>query len=649
MFSTFFLERAPLTLNDVLTDGLLAYLRIVGAVVAVVLLIWWIVQLVKKSSLLTQKTPLERSVIKRHWGQLGFTYCSLAAFVGYLALGVYWLPELFDYLGSEGEPSFDADKVDFTMLGLAIAGGLALLAVLLPFIHNLAQMSWRRIWGIARLSFKEAVRRRIVYVFLALLPVILFATWFVPYKAEDQIRNYVSIVDKAIKPLLFLPAALLAAFSIPTDIKKQAIHTIVTKPVEKFEIIFGRFLGFTLLMTLILFVMATGSLFFVLRGTNPEARAESLTAREPLYGTIRYEDLIDGIPQPGKATNVGREWGYRGYIEGGKPNATTQHYAVWDFTELPELGNRQTIRCETTFDIYRTEKGDEKKPILGSFFLKTWRFKDEDREKFRQELLGANPEEESKLAEKFGYYEIEGVSIADFHTTALEIPVGLFRNAMALDSEEAKQQLAVHQGPLLTVSVRCDSPRQFLGMAQYDFWLREDNPETSAGTLPFVMNFYKATTGVWFRLMLFVGLCVTLSTQLGGFIAFLGTTLLYFGGVFREFISSISSGNNIGGGVMESTVRLFARTKAGGQLEESTATDIVMAIDDVYRAVLQPFISILPDVERYDFTKHVANGFNIGLFSQDLFPAFLMLVTYLLPWFLLGFYLLKSREIAGAH
>ena len=44
--------------------------------------------------------------------------------------------------------------------------------------------------------------------------------------------------------LLLFPAALLAAFSIPNDIKNQNIYTIVTKPVERFEIVLGRFLGY---------------------------------------------------------------------------------------------------------------------------------------------------------------------------------------------------------------------------------------------------------------------------------------------------------------------------------------------------------------------------------------------------------------------
>ena len=41
-----------------------------------------------------------------------------------------------------------------------------------------------------------------------------------------------------------LPALLLASFGIPNDIKNLNIYTVVSKPVERFEIVLGRFVGY---------------------------------------------------------------------------------------------------------------------------------------------------------------------------------------------------------------------------------------------------------------------------------------------------------------------------------------------------------------------------------------------------------------------
>src|SRR5262249_8962736 len=161
----------------------------------------------------------------------------------------------------------------------------------------------------------------------------------------------------------------LASFSIPADIRQQTIHTIVTKPVERFEIVLGRFLGFFGLMTLVLVIMTGLSLVYVLRGVNPEAAAESLKAREPHYGELHYENTGDRR----KAVNVGREWEYRSYITGVMPGQEPQT-AVWEFPDLPRgLGNRKHVRAEFTFDIYRTTKGKENLGVSCSFAARTWR------------------------------------------------------------------------------------------------------------------------------------------------------------------------------------------------------------------------------------------------------------------------------------
>ena len=142
-------------------------------------------------------------------------------------------------------------------------------------------------------------------------------------------RTYVQVFYQAMSILLLFVAVLMSSFSIPTDIKQQTIHTIVTKPVERFEVVVGRFLGFLALMTLVLLVVTALSLFYVvLRGVNPDAAAESLKAREPLYGDLRFENAESDR----KATNVGREWDYRSYIT--KPSCrASRRRRCWDFRD----------------------------------------------------------------------------------------------------------------------------------------------------------------------------------------------------------------------------------------------------------------------------------------------------------------------------
>ena len=113
---------------------------------------------------------------------------------------------------------------------MTMGGVLALLGVFVPFIRDGLGLSFRRIWALARLSFTEAVRRRILWVFLVFLLLFLFPPkWWNPtIKPEDEIRDNISVIYTASTPLLLFAATLLTAFSIPTDIRNQTIHTVVT-------------------------------------------------------------------------------------------------------------------------------------------------------------------------------------------------------------------------------------------------------------------------------------------------------------------------------------------------------------------------------------------------------------------------------------
>ncbi|MFO0865178.1 MAG: hypothetical protein U0744_11095 [Gemmataceae bacterium] len=163
---------------------------------------------------------------------------------------------------------------------LIVAGGLSLVLVLIPPLHAvLFKIRWGRVWAMARLSQKEAIRNRVFLVFMAFALIFLFADWFVGGKPADQVRNYVRVLYWSISPIFLLTAALLGAFSIPNDIKNMSIHTIVTKPIEKFEVVLGRFLGYAVVLTLSLIVVSGLSLIYVARGVSEDAHAPSASPR----------------------------------------------------------------------------------------------------------------------------------------------------------------------------------------------------------------------------------------------------------------------------------------------------------------------------------------------------------------------------------
>jgi hypothetical protein len=635
MFAALTFDRDPPSLAD-LPAGLFQWLQSAGGFAIVGLVLFLLVGLPRWREVDRKGVPAWLSVLF-----LGATGASLVAYVAAvlsMAAGA----------GVDAPPGVFV--LDLPNLLLTVAGGCAIFAVALPFLLNLARVSPRRVYALAKLSFKEAIRRRVLYVFSFFLLLFLFGSWFVTSMPKDQVRTYVGIVFLAERLLLLFAAALLASFSIPADIKQQTIHTIVTKPVERFEIVLGRFLGFLSLVTLVLVTMTGLSLLYVLREIHPEAAAESLKARVAHYGDLRFENT----DSERAATNVGREWEYRSYITRPMPGQQPQT-ARWDFLDVPAvLATRPEVRCEYGFDVYRTTKGDEGRDVYCTFRFFTWRYKKGNEELFRKDREEGRKAGEkeldlnNRLAEKYGYFEINSQPVTDYRTQFFTLPGGLFKNALEADPERESDLKATGEAKVpLRCRVTCDSYTQYVGMAKYDFYMRLDDP-TGSEKSRFAANFFKGAFGIWLQLVLVVGLSVVISTYLNGPTTFLIVLVLVVGGFGRGFVDEVALGKNQGGGPLEAMVRITRRELSGASFGDSTSVgdQLVDKFDLGFRWAIRRIKDAVPDIDRYDLSAYVAEGFNIP--PTQMLLELLHVTAYLLPWFVLAFYLIRWREIAGA-
>jgi hypothetical protein len=630
------LEREPLTLAD-LPGGFLTWMRIAGGWAAFGLLVWLIFGYPRMRAEDKARIP--------EWQSRLFFFACVAAALFYAA-GIIGLIVHVARIRAATSAEQARQLWNFGTIGLTLAGGCALFAVLLPFARNVASLRWRRIFAIAKLSFKEAVRRRILYAFAAMLLIFLFAGWFITSKPEDQVKTYVEVVFTGMTLLLLAPAIIIASFSIPNDVRQQTIHTIITKPVERFEIVLGRFLGFFVLMSLVLLLMTGLSLLYVVRGVNPEAAEQSLKAREPVYGDLRFENTRD----PNKGVSVGREWDYRSYISGPVQGESLPQYAVWDFEAVPAgLAGRKEVQCEFTFDVYRTTKGEENRGVDCEFTFVSHKYDRakylEEQAKLQKEQLEKRPGEERlseddilrTLNERFGYFQVPAKPITDYQTQSVVVPGYVFDAAVDGSPAEGK--------PRLQVRVKNNRSTQYIGMAKHDLYLRLDPPR-GAEKWAFAWNFFKASFGLWLLLGLMIGLAVALSTYLGGVISLLVALLLYAGGRAQEFIHSVAFGAPGITGPFESMLRLARRDVGSSPLDETAGVVVIQRSDFILRWFFARLLEVIPDVNLFNLTGYVAEGFNIG--ADQLFIKVLLLIGYLIPWGILAYYLLRWREIAGA-
>jgi len=369
----------------------------------------------------------------------------------------------------------------------------------------------------------------------------------------------------------------------------------------------------------------------------------------PIYGYLASRGT--------KGVNVGREYTHRRYISGpGRSRPTPPHYAIWSFADLPErLAERpRGVVCEFSFDIYRTHKGDEGKGIFCAFKFVTAncplneRMEPENAEEIKNEEDQLVQEGKTRsqvaraLAEKYGIYEVPSEEVTDFHTQSILVPAALFKNALRTEEPELLGSTRDLDLPPLrvVVNVTSQSKAQLVGVAKQDLYFL-DNEKT------FEQNYFKAALGLWFRLVLLIGIAVACSTYLSGIISWLLTMFLFGLGLFKDYIQQMALNVSEGGGPIEAMIKLARHQPVAAQLEETPTVRVGLGFDDAFRWTIGHVIKLIPDINRFDLSKYIANGFDISWFDVLFVDSFIRLLGYLLPWIVLGYYLIKYREVAN--
>jgi ABC-type transport system involved in multi-copper enzyme maturation permease subunit len=548
-------------------------------------------------------------------------------------------------------------------------------------ISELMKISRRRVWALARLAIKEAVRRRVIVALVIYGLILVFAGWYLQSGYREPSKLFFSFVLTATTYLVLLIALLVSAFSLPQDFKSKTIYTVVTKPVRAGDIVLGRILGFTIVGTALLAIMGLGSYVFVWRtlshthevdvgsleiitdakgerigqkghtsrdqfhrhdveinndGTGIAHSSNShehsievvkngtetrylvggpldmLRARVPDYGKLRFLGRT-GDESP-RGISVGSEWTYRSYIEGG-----TQAAAIWTFSGIgpedlvqdpadPEAG--QVLPLELIVRVFRTFKGNIEKGIGGSIQLR-------------------NPDSETELTSTPDVFTAKDDSINRF-----DIPRKLYdTNQQEID---LLNDLVTKDGRL-EVIVQCLDRAQYFGFAQPDCYIRL--PDGSP-----LWNFIKSQVSIWMQMVLVIAIGVTCSTLVNGPVAMMFTLAFITLGFFRQFFFEVATGKQVGGGPVESLVRLVTQRNQMTEIPDSVGTRLMHAADTVFTTAMQGLTYVLPDFSKFSTVDYVAYGYNIppDRIAQDVTTG----LAYVAGLCVIGYFFLRTREVA---
>ncbi len=199
------------------------------------------------------------------------------------------------------------------------------------------------IFIIAHHTFREAIRKKILYVLMGLGILIIIAAPFFPTIDEPDARVKMMLVVffQVVMLLCVVGVILLSATSLPYEIEDRTIYGVLSKPVSRLKIVIGKIIGFALLSALIIVILSLLNVAYIKQIASglPESCRGVLKARDE-FKALRF--YIQGKSHH---TSEGIVW-----IKGGRDGV-----AFWSFSDLCKTPNNKTS-FEVEFDL-KVESG----------------------------------------------------------------------------------------------------------------------------------------------------------------------------------------------------------------------------------------------------------------------------------------------------
>ncbi|MHC4570714.1 MAG: hypothetical protein ACYS0C_01380 [Planctomycetota bacterium] len=228
------------------------------------------------------------------------------------------------------------------------------------------------IWAIATNTIKQALRMKIAIVFIILL-LVLLPVMIISMPGDGSLKGrlqtFVSYGLSLTSLLLCLLTIVVSIYSLTNDIKQRQIYTVITKPIRRFQLLFGKLLGVILLDVALLLLFSaliytitiyTPKFFKAGKAELASLNNEFFTARTTL--TPRLPDVTQEVLDtynrlektgqllPGSSRNELIEiLTSRKQLE--KRAVAPGHELVWEFNNVRPIDPNQSLFIRFKYDV----------------------------------------------------------------------------------------------------------------------------------------------------------------------------------------------------------------------------------------------------------------------------------------------------------
>ena len=240
----------------------------------------------------------------------------------------------------------------------------------------------RRMWAVARNTIRQALRMKVVAIFVVLLLVLLPAMGLTATgdgTLKGRLQTFVSYGLSLTGLLLSLLTILVSIYTVTSDIEYRQIYTVVTKPIRRYQIVLGKVLG-VIVLDVVLLALFAGIVYGVtswiprfVNATDEERQAaqnEFYTARaslvpplvdvqkevEATYRKLSKEDLATIYPNMSRE-EVFKQLTNRKRLE--KRAAAVGQMLVWEFHNVRVHDPNQSLFVRFKYDVSVTPQDEQ--------------------------------------------------------------------------------------------------------------------------------------------------------------------------------------------------------------------------------------------------------------------------------------------------
>ncbi|GEM_PF-2705766 len=435
--------------------------------------------------------------------------------------------------------------------------------------------------ALAGQTFQACIRRRVLLVLILFAGFVAASYWVAPANFPQKRVELViraSLMSAAFFSVIVV--VFLSATTLPEDISRRTIYTVLTKPVGRLNYLLGRVLGFSAVAAVLLVVMGIISL-----------------------GFIRYAALRVQHATPGS----GYQLATRQHLAPEKIALRAQSDAPDQEPPLDESTGKAVL------------KGDRLNTLVFYFDGKALTHR-------RGQDVSVSLDVEVRAGERLpkGKVRLVAVNPVDGTTDTVETELDSFRQSTVTFTPGVVDP---KEGMILLLT----------RLEYSQILVTPDAVSAVLSHLPFEVGLFKSLMMTFFGLVALTVIGVMSSVFVSKWLAVVMTFSAYLIGVFSQVIRDLMTKLQAGGPLGFLGTDLMAPGAPGAQTVEPAAW--ITVLNKIYLGLFKVVTLIIPDFRNFNSSSLVAGGYDvpIGIWSTALLYATIYVLVYLavaqLLWF----------------